>query len=74
MFQKEAADRAASRRTRAAFPEGFGPLFVKSSAGQPSGGTIPATFSSICAVLSPDTEKQSEPKPQEDKADKNKDK
>jgi hypothetical protein len=67
VFQKEAADRAASRRTGAAFPEGSGPLFVK----PPPGGTLPA----ICAAaLFPDTEKQRESEPQKDKAgeDKNK--
>jgi hypothetical protein len=72
VFQKEAADRAAPRRTGAAFPEGFGPLFVK-----PPGGRTPpeaAAFSFISAALFPDAEKQGEPEPQEDKAGKDKDK
>jgi hypothetical protein len=71
MFQKDAADRAASRRTGAAFPESFGSLFITPKW---TPRRAASAFSPVSAALLPHAEKQGEPKPKEDKTDEDKDK
>jgi hypothetical protein len=65
MRQEETADRTASGRTRAAFMGSFGLRGITQ--------TLPRA-AAISGPLVPHTEKQGKPQPQEDKADKDKDK